>query len=47
MISGHDNQVYTLNIILHPLNSMHEDIELKKGNTYWIIGIGKAVKKET
>lgn len=31
-------------IVLHPLNSKYEDIELKKGNKYRIVG--KVVKKE-
>lgn len=31
-------------IVLHPLNSKYEDIELEKGNKYRIVG--KVVKKE-
>jgi SOS-response transcriptional repressor LexA len=35
---------YGETIVLHPLNSKYEDIELKKGNKYRIVG--KVVKKE-
>lgn len=35
---------YGETIVLHPLNSKYEDIELKKGTKYSVVG--KVVKKE-
>jgi len=35
---------YGNTLVLHPLNSKYEDIELKKGHIYRIVG--KVVKKE-